>query len=435
MPTNDQSVSSQTITLACAGPADQAIGSVWPGVEAYFAEHGQYAAPQIVTVHEACSLPAAMLEPAVLALLEPDPELAAKTAAKLADHLAEQNIPAVLLAPEAAGLTGAIAPGVIAVAAEHATPERLGAFLEAFVSSGDAMRTLRAELFNARRAQGGASGEIQRLHEEMALASAVQHAMLPEELPAVEGFDLGVLFRPASYVSGDIYDIRRIDEHHLRFYLADAVGHGVPAALITMVLARAFQSVQERAMPEILSPADVLHEVNGELIRRSGDHPHFASAVYGVIDTRDLVLTIAGAGHPPSMVYDPRQPDPKLCRSAGGLLGVFEGDSFDQHEVQLRPGQVLIIHSDGFELAFAEEGAEMLASGTRTPQPSNLYIKWFADTAKQAIDRGVSPALEWLGAGLDQQDGSLHQLDDVTALAIGLGTPGAHAAHPVRRSA
>jgi sigma-B regulation protein RsbU (phosphoserine phosphatase) len=50
--------------------------------------------------------------------------------------------------------------------------------------------------------------------------------------------DFGVLYRPAGYVSGDIYNVAKARRPHTGFFIADAVGHGVPAALLTMIISR-----------------------------------------------------------------------------------------------------------------------------------------------------------------------------------------------------
>jgi len=75
--------------------------------------------------------------------------------------------------------------------------------------------------------------------EQLRVAGMVQRDFLPAKLPNSNKLHWGTIFLPAEWVSGDIYDVMRIDESHIGFYVADVVGHGMPAALLTMFLKQA----------------------------------------------------------------------------------------------------------------------------------------------------------------------------------------------------
>ena len=106
-----------------------------------------------------------------------------------------------------------------------------------------AIRDLRDELSTARAARAPENaGAFQGLQEEMRLAARLQQDFLPRSLPEVGAVRFGVLFRPVSWLSGDIYDIARLDETHVGFYVVDAMGHGMPAALLTMFVKKALQT-------------------------------------------------------------------------------------------------------------------------------------------------------------------------------------------------
>jgi len=72
---------------------------------------------------------------------------------------------------------------------------------------------------------------ISNLSEQLRLAGTVQRDFLPSELPQTEKLGWSIIYQPAEWVSGDIYDVCKIDESHVGFYIADAVGHSMPAAL------------------------------------------------------------------------------------------------------------------------------------------------------------------------------------------------------------
>src|SRR5688572_27865942 len=73
---------------------------------------------------------------------------------------------------------------------------------------------------------------MRRIDEELRLAAKLQQDFLPRVMPQVGNVHFHTLYRPAGYVSGDLYDVCRLDEQHVGFWMTDAVGHGMPAALL-----------------------------------------------------------------------------------------------------------------------------------------------------------------------------------------------------------
>ncbi|HAU37257.1 MAG TPA: hypothetical protein DCX07_06020, partial [Phycisphaerales bacterium] len=110
-----------------------------------------------------------------------------------------------------------------------ADARELAARLDAAAALQPTIVRLRDELAAARQASDKAERTFVELGEEMRLAARLQRDFLPRRLPEVGPARFGVLYRPATWVSGDIYDILRLDETHVGFYVADAVGHGMPA--------------------------------------------------------------------------------------------------------------------------------------------------------------------------------------------------------------
>src|SRR5687768_10338188 len=223
------------------------------------------------------------------------------------------------------------------------------------------MESLRAELTLLRRRDETLNTHLQRLDEELRLAARLQQDFLPKELPEVGRVRFHTLFRPAGYVSGDLYDVMRLDETHVGFYMADAVGHGVPAALLTMFIKQAL--VTKEISPggyRLLPPAESMARLNTVLVDQNLAHATFATALYGVIDVETLEVTLARAGHPAPMVIrggpdgriEPLQPE-------GGLLGVFPGETYDTATFRLATGDRLFLYTDGIEVAFGGEAVDI----------------------------------------------------------------------------
>ncbi|MEX0655446.1 MAG: PP2C family protein-serine/threonine phosphatase [Phycisphaeraceae bacterium] len=331
----------------------------------------------------------------------------------------ERHLPVLLTRNGEPRATGAMYDTGVIVCPPGVDPAVAGLMLRSLWSQSPVLRQLQAEVRLLRQQQGGLTGEMDKLDEELRLAAQLQREFLPENLPAMDGLEFHVLWRPASYVSGDIYDVMRLDEHHLGFFVADAVGHGVPAALLTMFIKRSLHTkVIDASLPagyRLLEPSETMAQLNRDLLQHNRGQVRFTTACYGVIDSRTQTLTLARGGHP----Y------PLLLRADGGtetidpdgpLLGVFEDEPFEQASVQLHPGDRMLLYSDGFEMAFPGEEAK----ATDSHRVANMqYTREFEDMRHGTLDA----ALHRLENRLDTQAGSLNQRDDLTVVCMAVHEP------------
>lgn len=190
---------------------------------------------------------------------------------------------------------------------------------------------------------------VDNLAEQLRMAGLVQHDFLPTQLPNTDEVQWATSFMPAEWVSGDIYDIVRIDEQHIGFYIADAVGHSMPAALLTIFLK------QTLAMREtldnnyrIFSPAEVIKNLNVRMAAQKLSGYQFATCCYCLLNIKTLQLTYARAGHPYPVLIRLHEP-PRQLETRGSLLGIFEHAEYVQQSVQLQLGDKLLLYSDGAE--------------------------------------------------------------------------------------
>ena len=329
-------------------------------------------------------------------------------------ELEEAGIAAVVLSDEGTGPDDPYLFAGALVLRRDIDPATLAALIEGLAHRQTEVARLHQEIALAHRFQGGLRGEIARIHEELHLAAMVQREFLPRELPSLHGVEFAALWQPAHYVSGDIYDVTRLDDDHVGVFIADAVGHGVPAALMTMVICRSLKTkIVTGSTYRIMEPADVLERLNHEMVRRRGNSTRFATGAYAVVDCRRRVMRLAGAGHPPPLLRRADGTTIELTTS-GGLLGIFEEETYDQIEVDLAVGDILLMHSDGFEHAFPVSSA-----GTyRRPVPTNRYREEFAELAANATPDEL---IQGLRRRLDDQQGSLHQVDDLTLICMKAG--------------
>jgi len=190
---------------------------------------------------------------------------------------------------------------------------------------------------------------VQNLAEQLRLAGLVQHDFLPDRLPNTDRLQWTAAFLPAEWVSGDIYDVARIDEKHIGFYVADAVGHSMPAALLTIFIKQAL--VMRQTLGDtyrVFSPSEVIKTLNLRLTGQKLSGYQFATCCYCLLNTETLELSFARAGHPYPVLIRPGQ-EPQQLELRGSLLGIFEQADYPQRSIQLQSGDKIILYSDGAE--------------------------------------------------------------------------------------
>jgi len=244
-----------------------------------------------------------------------------------------------------------------------------------------------------------------RMDEELRLAARLQQDFLPKSLPQVGKVRFHTLFRPAGYVSGDLYDVTRLDEKHVGFYMADAVGHGMPAALLTMFIKNALVTKSITADGyRLLDPAESMANLNQVLVNQQLSYATFATAIYGHINTETLAVRFAKGGHPNPILF--RENGEVINIEAdGSLLGIFSDEVFATVDVQLQPGDRLFAFSDGVELAFSDNG-------------KGLDILRWRDELYTQGNLATAELLHRFEARINEDQGSLTPKDDVTMIVI-----------------
>ncbi len=266
------------------------------------------------------------------------------------------------------------------------------------------VRGMDRELRNMRRLSERLNRSFTEWDQELRLAGRLQRDFLPAANEPFGPLRFSLLFRPASWVSGDMYDVYRVDEEHVAFYVADAVGHGVAASLLTMFIKKAIVSkriIGDRY--ELLTASQTLQGLNEALAGQQLPNCQFVTACYCLFNTRTRELECCRGGHPyPYLVGT----DGSLreIKTAGGLLGLFPDEQFPSERVRLRPGEKLILYSDGLELAFHPQD--------NRADEFTLYRQAFRELcALPAAD-----IVDHLNRRLDDQAGSLNPRDDVTVV-------------------
>lgn len=278
--------------------------------------------------------------------------------------------------------------------APPASGQQPAALVERLLSQVDAMQ---AELDRLREQSDARQYHMEQVERELRLASRLQKDFLPKRLPNHGRVRFERIYRPAGHVSGDLYDVRRLDEHHVGLYLADAIGHGMPAALLAMFMHNALQTKQIDATHgyRLLSAAEAMGLLNATLAGQGLEHATFATAVYAKVHCNMGRIEFARGGHPLPMLLRGTG-EATIVEEIGGdgaLLGVMPDETFEPYQLVLAPGDRLIFYTDGVETAFVEQGetADMEAWRRAIQSRRHLSASALVASLRDAMD-GKCPA-------------------------------------------
>lgn len=331
---------------------------------------------------------------------------------QLLTFLRSHRVGAAVITPRPWVYAGYVS-GVVCLPLESSTELIRGACMS-LAHLRPVLRQLDLELASMEQMGKQLARHFEEVNQELRLAARLQHDFLPREMPQVDGLRFTTMFRPCSWVSGDTFDVFPLDDEHVGLYVADAVGHGVAAGLLTMLIKNAIQ--MSRVTGEsvrLIPPGDVLSRLNDAIAAQALPDSQFITAWYGVINKRTLKLRYASGGHPSPIRV---AADGTIGEAAGDgcLLGIFPSQSFAEREVQLTPGERLIVYSDGLENV-------LFAPVESTGQPRQLA----ADIAAE-VRRPADAFISFLNDRLDREPGGLSRADDMTMIIMDSLSPAEH---------
>jgi len=224
---------------------------------------------------------------------------------------------------------------------------------------------LAARLESLLGAKRTAAAAVRRLREnsrhldgQLRMAQRIQMDFLPHRMPEVAGGRFAARLEPAAWVAGDFYDIFRLDERHVGFYVADAVGHGIPAALLTVFVKKSLQTKRIHGKRyDLIPPGEALGLLNADLLSAALHETPFITMLYGIYNEATRQCAYARAGHPKPLLVGP-QGTLEPLESDGPLLGIFKDAAFESRRRRLAPGERLLVYSDGAERVLPRRKAD-----------------------------------------------------------------------------
>lgn len=182
---------------------------------------------------------------------------------------------------------------------------------------------------------------LEQSRAELRIASDIQRSFLPEHVPPVRGFDLAATSISAMEVGGDFYDFIPGMER-MGMVIADVSGKSIPAALfmaLSRTIVRANATHHERG-------TEVLQDAN-DMIAADSRSGMFVTLFYGVLDEKTKSLVYANAGHPPPLLMRRGEDRFRALEVTGIALGVVEGMKYEERQIDLLPGDILVLYTDG----------------------------------------------------------------------------------------
>jgi len=242
-----------------------------------------------------------------------------------------------------------------------------------------------------------------QIKAELDVARALQHAILPATFPVRARCDAASRMIAATTMCGDFYDFIELPDGRVGLVMADVSGHGVPAAFFMAVARTNLRDFAEQHA----DPGACLAHTN-ETLCTQNPMDLFVTVFYCVFDPATGRLRYANGGHNPPYLRHADASVEALDGAGGLVLGVMPGVKFPDHTVQLRPGDRLVLYTDGITEAFnpAQEayGSERLIEEVRV--------------------HGDAPAaalVETICRSVTTFAGSAAQFDDITLTVLSWG--------------
>lgn len=216
----------------------------------------------------------------------------------------------------------------------------------------------------------------ERKTRELEEARQLQFSMLPKELPMLPHLDIAVYMKTSSEVGGDYYDFSVDDDGTLTVAMGDATGHGMKAGTIVSMIKTLFASSGTRLDIKtfLTLSSDTLKGIDlGRLMM-----------AFTMLKVRADKVEFANAGMPPLFVYREGSKAVEEIMTPGMPLGAMKRFPYDIHELDMSPGDTILLLSDGLpelkatnneQYGYERVNQEFMISGGRSPSEIVEYLK------------------------------------------------------------
>ena len=252
------------------------------------------------------------------------------------------------------------------------------------------------------------------MQKDLEAAARVQESLIPRKSAVHPGVRFHWMFQPCAHVAGDIFNCFSMDENHIGFYLLDVSGHGIPAAMLSVIIGKllvpdtAQDNLLKRSLPDppyyyLVSPEVVVRDLNERFQSRETFSRYF-TMIYGIINRTTGRVRLCQAGHPhPVLVQGGGQV--RIVGQSGFPVGILPNLDYTSYALQLAPGDRLVLYSDGITGCM---------NARREEFSQDRLIDILAKTSRESLVTCVQTLSRQLG----QWNGPNAFVDDMTLLAI-----------------
>ena len=241
--------------------------------------------------------------------------------------------------------------------------------------------------------------EKQRLEREAELAADIQRRLLPSSVPEIQGYEVAGWNRPARHVGGDYYNFIEAPDERLAFLVADVTGKGMPAALMVSTLHSALHLLIDR---QSLDP-DLIAGLNKHIWDSSASNK-FITLFLGALDSEGGKLSYLSAGHNPALLL--RSGGEVVELGAVGMpLGLFERARYSFETVDLEPGDLLCVYSDGI-------------TECESPQQEEFGMSGLTELLRKCTSQPLTEIVEAIDGAVLEFAGGSEQGDDQTLVLL-----------------
>ncbi|MGW8161928.1 MAG: PP2C family protein-serine/threonine phosphatase, partial [Desulfobulbales bacterium] len=243
-----------------------------------------------------------------------------------------------------------------------------------------------------------------RMEKDLSVARDIQMSMLPESCPTIEGYQIAASSTPAREVSGDFFDFIDIDEGKIGFVIADVTGKSISGALVMTAAKSVFRLLSE----EKLSVGDIMTRANKQIKKDiTKAKGMFVAMLYAELNVADKRLGLCSAGQTQPILLSAATGEATLIETEGDAfpLGIVDFAEYEETELQLNSGDVMIFYTDGVPEAMNKK--------------EEMYgFDRFIEVIKENHGLEADRFLEKLIADINSFVGKAEQHDDLTIVVM-----------------